>query len=140
MKYLLLGLIGGIIGGMGMGGGTLLIPLLTIFLGVEQKSAQLINIISFIPMAILTTYMNSKKHLINIRYILYVSVSGTLAAIGTSFLVGSFDSRILKISFGVFLIVIAVCFITSTIVKAIVNKRRETLVSVNITKGDDDAL
>ena len=42
-------LISGIIGGMGRGGGTLLIPILTIFLSFEQKSAQAINLLVFIP-------------------------------------------------------------------------------------------
>ena len=49
---ILAGAIGGIIGGMGMGGGTLLIPLLTIFLGISQKLAQAYNLISFLIMAI----------------------------------------------------------------------------------------
>ena len=34
--YIVFGIIGGIFGGMGMGGGTLLIPLLSIFLGLEE--------------------------------------------------------------------------------------------------------
>ena len=37
------GLISGVFGGLGMGGGTLLIPLLTIFLDYPQKLAQGIN-------------------------------------------------------------------------------------------------
>ena len=53
---ILAGIVGGIIGGMGMGGGTLLIPILTIFLDVEQKNAQAINLVAFIPMAIIVKY------------------------------------------------------------------------------------
>ena len=49
--YLILGLIGGIPAGMGMGGGTLTIPLLTVFGGVEQKIAQCANLFSFLPMS-----------------------------------------------------------------------------------------
>ena len=38
--YLILsGVVSGILGGMGMGGGTLLIPILTIFLNFAQKNA-----------------------------------------------------------------------------------------------------
>ena len=36
----LAGIVSGIVGGMGMGGGTLLIPILTIFLSFPQKNAQ----------------------------------------------------------------------------------------------------
>ena len=46
--YVLFGLLGGLIGGMGMGGGTILIPLLTLFLNIPQLQAQTINLISFI--------------------------------------------------------------------------------------------
>lgn len=42
----------GLLGGMGMGGGTILIPALTIFLGVEQHAAQAANLIAFLPMAL----------------------------------------------------------------------------------------
>ena len=38
--YLLLGFLGGIPAGMGMGGGTVTIPLLVLVGGVEQKIAQ----------------------------------------------------------------------------------------------------
>ncbi len=46
---ILFGFLSGIIGGMGMGGGTLLTPLLS-FLDLEQKTIQAINLISFLPM------------------------------------------------------------------------------------------
>ena len=42
------GILGGIVGGMGMGGGTLTIPILTIFLHYEQLRAQGINLIAFL--------------------------------------------------------------------------------------------
>ena len=58
---ILAGIVGGIIGGMGMGGGTLLIPILTIFLDVPQKNAQAINLVAFIPMAIIVTIINIKR-------------------------------------------------------------------------------
>ena len=50
--YLILGFVGGIPAGMGMGGGTLTIPLLTLLGGVEQKIAQSANLFSFLPMSI----------------------------------------------------------------------------------------
>ena len=45
------GLFGGLVGGMGMGGGTLLIPIITLLAGFKQLEAQGINLISFIPMS-----------------------------------------------------------------------------------------
>ncbi|MFQ7077391.1 MAG: hypothetical protein ACLRSW_05330 [Christensenellaceae bacterium] len=47
--YLLLGILGGIPAGMGMGGGTVTIPLLILVGGVEQKIAQSANLFPFSP-------------------------------------------------------------------------------------------
>ena len=52
MILILIGLISGIISGMGIGGGTILIPALTIILSMEQNTAQAINLIYFIPTAV----------------------------------------------------------------------------------------
>ena len=59
--FIIIGLISGIAGGMGMGGGTILIPLLTIFLNVTQKEAQLLNVFSFIIMAIFVVFLHTFK-------------------------------------------------------------------------------
>ena len=53
--------LGGLIGGMGMGGGTLLIPLLTLCAGVEQHLAQAINLIAFVPMSIIAVCIHKKN-------------------------------------------------------------------------------
>lgn len=52
MRELLLFVIGaaaGVISGMGMGGGTLLIPALTLLMGIPQRQAQGVNMLSFLP-------------------------------------------------------------------------------------------
>ena len=42
-----IGFLSGIISGMGIGGGAILIPALTLFYGIEQKLAQGINLVYF---------------------------------------------------------------------------------------------
>ena len=59
--YVLFGFIAGIFGGLGMGGGTLLIPLLTIFLGLDQKLCQGINLVSFLVMALFSLIIHYKN-------------------------------------------------------------------------------
>ena len=56
--YLILGFLGGIPAGMGMGGGTVTIPLLVLVGGVEQKIAQCANLFAFLPMSLFAV----KKH------------------------------------------------------------------------------
>ena len=63
------GVLGGVLGGMGMGGGTLLIPLLTIFYKVSQHTAQAVNLISFIPMAVVALIIHIKNKLVDFNKI-----------------------------------------------------------------------
>ena len=79
--FILIGLISGIAGGMGMGGGTLLIPLLSIFLGVVQKEAQLLNVFSFVIMAIFVVYIHIKNKLINVFPAIMFSVLAAVFAV-----------------------------------------------------------
>ena len=63
--YIVAGAVSGIIAGMGMGGGTVLIPLLTMLTSLSQHKAQGVNLISFIPMAIVVLIIHVKNKLIN---------------------------------------------------------------------------
>lgn len=67
MIKILIGFISGIISGTGMGGGTILILCLTLFLGFNQKIAQATNIIFFIPTSIAAIYINIKEKNIDFK-------------------------------------------------------------------------
>ncbi len=106
MNFLLIlyGLIGGILGGMGMGGGTLLIPLLTIFGGLNQIESQAINLISFSVMAIISIIIHAKNKLIDFKIALPLIISGLLFSVLGSLLANSINTLSLKTLFGVFLV------------------------------------
>lgn len=57
----------GIISGIGMGGGTVLIFLLTFMLGIEQHIAQGANLIFFIPTSIVAIIVNFKNKNIDLK-------------------------------------------------------------------------
>lgn len=59
------GLLSGIIGAMGFGGGGILILYLTMFRNVPQLNAQGINLIFFIPSAIIALIQHTKNKLID---------------------------------------------------------------------------
>ena len=61
MIQILIGVVAGIFSGIGMGGGTILIFLLTIFAKMEQHIAQATNLIYFIPTAISAIIVNYKN-------------------------------------------------------------------------------
>lgn len=106
--YIIFGIIGGILGGMGMGGGTLLIPLLTIFLAVEQKVAQGINLLAFLPMAIVALIIHFKNKMVETKGILWIIIPGVISSVGFAFLASRLDNEILRTLFGSYLILIAV--------------------------------
>ena len=61
MKFFFTGLISGIISGMGIGGGTILIPAITFLSDITQKQAQSINLICFLPTAAAALFIHAKN-------------------------------------------------------------------------------
>ena len=110
---LVCGLAGGIFGGMGMGGGTVLIPLITIFCGVEQHAAQAVNLVSFIPMAVVALIFHIKNKLVEFKPALWLIIPALISSIGAGFWANVTESGILRKCFGGFLIALAVYSIIS---------------------------
>lgn len=106
--YVLAGFLSGIFGGLGMGGGTLLIPILTIFLSFDQKLSQGINLLSFLVMAIFSIYIHYRNGFIATKNIFWIIFFGVIFSIFGSVLMSFLPSKILKIIFGVFLCCLAV--------------------------------
>lgn len=116
--YAFFGLLGGVLGGMGMGGGTLTIPLLTIFADLSQHSAQAYNLISFVPTAIVALVIHTKQKLVKWKKIWWIITPAVFSAVMGALLALSVEVSILKTVFGIFLIVLgAVFFITGVLVK-----------------------
>lgn len=106
--YAVAGIFGGILGGMGMGGGTILIPLLSIFYAVEQHTAQAVNLIAFLPMAIVAIIIHLKNGLIEFKGLLYLIIPAVLLSAGGSFIASFIEGDLLKRLFGGFLIALSV--------------------------------
>ena len=106
--YVLFGLIGGVFGGMGMGGGTLLIPLLSIFLNMEQSLCQGINLLTFLVMALFSLFIHYKNNLLRFEGIIPIIIGGLFFSILGSLIATNIDAKILKISFGVFLCLLGI--------------------------------
>ena len=102
-----IGFLSGILGGMGMGGGTALIPLLRLA-GVDQKSAQGMNLISFVPMAILAVYLHTRSGLIEHKHYFHIVIPALVFAVLGSFAARALDGGLLARAFGAFLVVLSV--------------------------------
>ncbi len=104
----LAGIAAGALGGMGMGGGTILIPVLTIFFGVEQKQAQAINLVAFIPMAIASLIVHVKNKRVETKGILWIIIPATVLSLAGSMVAQAINGEILKRIFGGFLLLLSV--------------------------------
>lgn len=106
--YLLAGFAAGVIGGMGMGGGTILIPVLTILLGVNQHVAQATNVIAFLPMAALALPAHKKNGLLKTDDVWEIIIPALITTVLGGLLMAALPTEVLKKLFGFFLVALAV--------------------------------
>ena len=99
----LVGFCSGIISGMGIGGGTILIPALLFFTDITQQQAQGVNLIYFIPTAITALITHQKKGNLDWKTAKPLAVMGLAGAAAGAFLAVSLESEILRRIFGGFL-------------------------------------
>ena len=107
MFEIIIGVISGIVSGTGMGGGTILIFLLTYLCNIEQHIAQATNLIFFIPTSIIAIIINAKNKNINIKLGIIISLYGILGAIIGANLSIHLDMKSLRKYFGIFLLIIS---------------------------------
>jgi len=81
MWEIITGVISGTISGTGMGGGTILILVLSIFLGVEQHTAQATNLVFFIPTSISAIIVSIKSKLIEWKIGITIAIFGVVGAV-----------------------------------------------------------
>ena len=99
------GFLSGIIGAMGLGGGGVLLIYLAAFMGVEQLKAQGINLLFFIPCALVSVIYNLRKHLVRYKNALCLLAGAIPGLVAGSFLLNGMDTDLLRKLFGGFLIV-----------------------------------
>ncbi len=99
------GILSGMIGAMGMGGGGVLIIYLNLFTDIPQSMAQGINLLFFLPTAVLAVLYYSKKKMIVWEIAVPFAFMGILGTIAGCYLCGKFDNSILTKLFGILLLV-----------------------------------
>lgn len=94
----------GFLTGLGIGGGSLLILWLTMVLGVDPVTARGINLLFFLPAAVIACIFRWKQGMIPWKKILPAILAGSTAAALFSWLSGYLDIGLLKRLFGGLLI------------------------------------
>ena len=105
---LIIGFLSGIISGMGIGGGTILIPALSIFLGYNQHISQNFNLIYFIPTAIIALFTHSKNGNIEKKILWKIILFGLIGALIGSIVAINLNADILRKCFGGFLLIMGI--------------------------------
>lgn len=131
----LFGFLAGIIGGMGMGGGTLLVPLLS-FLDIPQKSVQAINLIGFLPMCVGALIVHCANGLVKTHATGYLILPAVVASAVGALLTDATGNKLLKVFFGVFLICVGVWQLYVAIAY-VVKTKRSLLVKENAPSQSD---
>lgn len=108
MLLFLIGFVSGIISGMGIGGGTILIPALVFLVGTDQHIAQSINLASFLPTAAVAIFIHAKNKNIKFKIALSIVIFGIIGAIIGSKMAVALSSNTLKRCFGIFLLFMGV--------------------------------
>lgn len=104
----LIGIISGIVTGIGMGGGTILILFLTLFLKVPQIIAQGANLMFFIPTSITAIILNIKNKNIDLKNGIIYIFWGILGAVIGANLSNKINVQSLRKIFGLFLLLVAI--------------------------------
>ena len=103
---ILAGAAGGLLGGMGFGGGTLLIPILTFLMGVEYRLAAWVNLVAFLPMAIVALLLHRKDGLLRWRSILYSLLFALMGLAVGLFMIKIIPESYMRFTFGVFMVAV----------------------------------
>ena len=97
-----------VISAWGVGGGTLLLLVMTLFLGVDQRTAQGINLLYFLPTAGAGLLFHRRSGLLE-RTVLRRTVPWGLAAAAVgAWAAASMDTTLLRKPFGIYLLVVGV--------------------------------
>lgn len=105
---IIIGFLSGIISGMGIGGGTVLIPALSIFFNYEQHTAQNFNLIYFIPTAIIALFTHVKSGNIEKTVLWKIVLFGLIGAGVGAFVAINIEADILRKCFGGFLLIMGI--------------------------------
>lgn len=94
----------GVFASMGLGGGMVLIVYLTVFAAFSQLAAQGINLVFFIPIAIISLVLHTKNKLVEWKKAVPAVLWGTAAVIISAWLANRIEQSLLSKAFSIFLI------------------------------------
>ena len=108
MIAVLIGVVSGILGGMGMGGGALMVPLMSWALSVGQHEVQGLNLVAFLPAALVATVIHWKKKRFEKKQVFVFCAWALFGAAAGAVSAQMTDATLLRRAFGVFLFLLGI--------------------------------
>ena len=100
----LCGLVASVVSAWGVGGGTLLLLVMTLFLGVDQRTAQGINLLFFLPTAVSALFCHAGGGYLDKPTLKNAVPPAVLAALLGAWAATAMDVEVLRKPFGVYLL------------------------------------
>jgi uncharacterized membrane protein YfcA len=108
IEAVLIGVAAGVLSGMlGVGGGSLFVPALTIFVGLGQLEAEATSLLAIIPVALVGGWRQYRYDNVDLRDALAIGVLASLGALGGVVVANAVSERALEISFAGLLLFVA---------------------------------
>ena len=107
-------LFAGILAAWGVGGGTLLLLVMTLLLDVPPATAQSINLLFFLPSAAVALFYHRKNGYLKPELLRALIPLGVIAAITATFLSALLDTELLRRPFGILLLAAALGLLRET--------------------------
>ena len=101
-------LVTGFLASLGVGGGMILILYMTVWGGYSQLHAQGVNLIFFLPIAMLSVIIHRKNGLIELKELVPAMITGAVSAVIGSLAAEYIGSELLGKFFAVFIIALGI--------------------------------
>jgi len=95
--------VGAAAGLLGVGGGILMVPFLTLAIGIEQHAAQATSLLVVLPTAIVATITLQRRGVGDLSGALQLGALGALGSVGGGLLALALPASTLRVCFAVFL-------------------------------------
>jgi uncharacterized membrane protein YfcA len=108
IEAVLIGLVAGVVAGLlGVGGGALFVPALTIFLGLSQLDAEATSLLAIIPVALVGAWRQNANGNVELRTGLVLGGLAAAGATGGVVLANALPQRALEVGFAVLILIVA---------------------------------
>jgi uncharacterized membrane protein YfcA len=108
--------VGGAAGLLGVGGGTLMVPFLSLAVGMSQHEAEATSLLVVLPTAIVASIVLRRRRVGDLGVALRIGLIGTVGGVAGSLLALALPSHVLRLVFAVFLALVAVRLVRDSLV------------------------